>query len=270
MGPAGTKQIHDYVIEGGSYLGLCAGAYFASDYIEFDKNGPLEVCGERYLKFYPGLCVGPVYGPFNYITEMGARPAKFTFDDQDHSNMNESEIEGTSIQKCSEFKCYFNGGGLFLPYNKGKPVVEKVYEERNMETKINIENKMKANLKLEENIVIDRKEDEVSLKEKENIENPYVLTLTYQEDAEWCKKGDNSIAVQVLARYQGITGNPACIVKIEVGKGTAVLSGPHIEYDSCSLDDDNVYLKFVKDEICSYDHDQNLWFSQLLKHVGLL
>ncbi len=54
LGKAGMSQIQDYVREGGSYLGLCAGAYFACDYIEFDKGGPLEVVGERWLKFFPG------------------------------------------------------------------------------------------------------------------------------------------------------------------------------------------------------------------------
>lgn len=54
LGPEGTNKIQQYVHQGGSYLGICSGAYFASSYIEFDKDGPLEVCGDRQLKFYPG------------------------------------------------------------------------------------------------------------------------------------------------------------------------------------------------------------------------
>lgn len=54
LGPEGTNKIQQYVQQGGSYLGICSGAYFASNYIEFDKDGPLEVCGDRQLKFYPG------------------------------------------------------------------------------------------------------------------------------------------------------------------------------------------------------------------------
>lgn len=54
LGPEGTNKIQQYVHQGGSYLGICSGAYFASSYIEFDKGGPLEVCGDRQLKFYPG------------------------------------------------------------------------------------------------------------------------------------------------------------------------------------------------------------------------
>lgn len=56
VGKNGAKIIQDFVKNGGSYLGLCAGAYWACDYIEFDKDGPLEVVGERRLKFFPGMC----------------------------------------------------------------------------------------------------------------------------------------------------------------------------------------------------------------------
>lgn len=55
LGACGMKNIQDYVMAGGSYLGICSGAYFACDRIEFDKSGPQEVVGERFLKFYPGM-----------------------------------------------------------------------------------------------------------------------------------------------------------------------------------------------------------------------
>ena len=55
LGAIGMSKIKDYVTQGGSYLGICSGAYFACDRIEFDKGGPLEVIGERFLKFHPGL-----------------------------------------------------------------------------------------------------------------------------------------------------------------------------------------------------------------------
>lgn len=61
LGPEGTNKIQQYVHQGGSYLGICSGAYFASSYIEFDKDGPLEVCGDRQLKFYPGKIMTTSY-----------------------------------------------------------------------------------------------------------------------------------------------------------------------------------------------------------------
>jgi biotin--protein ligase len=55
LGVEGMANIKEYVSTGGSYLGICAGAYFACDSIEFDQGGPLEVVGERSLKFCSGI-----------------------------------------------------------------------------------------------------------------------------------------------------------------------------------------------------------------------
>ena len=54
LGQPGITNIQDFVHAGGSYLGICSGAYFACDRIEFDKGGPQEVLGDRKLKFFPG------------------------------------------------------------------------------------------------------------------------------------------------------------------------------------------------------------------------
>jgi glutamine amidotransferase-like uncharacterized protein len=66
---AGTEKIYGYVSQGGSYLGLCAGAYFACSGIEFEKEGSLAVCEERSLKFFPGIAKGSAYGPNKYSYE---------------------------------------------------------------------------------------------------------------------------------------------------------------------------------------------------------
>ena len=44
-----TKRIREYVLEGGSFLGICAGAYFGSSRVEFDLGGDMEVKGDREL-----------------------------------------------------------------------------------------------------------------------------------------------------------------------------------------------------------------------------
>ncbi|MCC5832813.1 MAG: hypothetical protein JJU12_07210 [Chlamydiales bacterium] len=74
---AGNKRISSFVSKGGSYLGLCAGGYYGSAYIEFEKGGELEVCASRELAFFPGRAVGPAYGlgRFCYKSEKGAREA---------------------------------------------------------------------------------------------------------------------------------------------------------------------------------------------------
>jgi biotin--protein ligase len=74
LGQTGINNIKHFVLQGGSYLGICAGAYFACDTIEFQKGGPLQVVGERYLKFYPQKGIGPALagGAFSYNSPVGA------------------------------------------------------------------------------------------------------------------------------------------------------------------------------------------------------
>jgi len=54
LGQEGIDQVKGYVQAGGHYLGVCAGAYFASARVTFDEGGDLEVCGPRQLAFFPG------------------------------------------------------------------------------------------------------------------------------------------------------------------------------------------------------------------------
>lgn len=44
-----TSRIAEFVREGGRYLGICAGAYFASAEVKFDAGGPKQVIGKRHL-----------------------------------------------------------------------------------------------------------------------------------------------------------------------------------------------------------------------------
>ncbi|WP_435641402.1 BPL-N domain-containing protein [Micavibrio aeruginosavorus] len=58
---AGNKILRHYVEEGGAYLGLCAGAYYASRDIKWAEG--IEghaIMGPRELNFFLGTAVGPV------------------------------------------------------------------------------------------------------------------------------------------------------------------------------------------------------------------
>lgn len=94
---AGNQQIKNYVRHGGSYLGLCAGAYYAASSIEFDKTGPLEVLGTRELAFFKGKAIGPVLSTYDYTTESSARAAQI--------NLTLSNLQTATV--------YYNGGGYF-------------------------------------------------------------------------------------------------------------------------------------------------------------
>lgn len=59
---AGNARIRAYVEQGGTYFGICAGAYYACRRIEWAKNeGEHSICGDRELGFFKGTAIGPVY-----------------------------------------------------------------------------------------------------------------------------------------------------------------------------------------------------------------
>ena len=52
LGEAGNQNIKNFVRQGGAYLGLCAGAYYASQQTVFAKNLPLELLLSSKLNFF--------------------------------------------------------------------------------------------------------------------------------------------------------------------------------------------------------------------------
>src|SRR5690606_22828697 len=97
---APNQIIKEYVAGGGSYLGICAGAYYAAREIEFDVGGPLQVIGERELKFYPGTEIGPVLAPYDYNSCSGCRIAPVKWKNDNYTKFDNIEL-------------FYNGGGYF-------------------------------------------------------------------------------------------------------------------------------------------------------------
>ncbi|MBS0629408.1 MAG: hypothetical protein JSS30_04185 [Verrucomicrobia bacterium] len=93
----GNQNLKEFVQSGGKYFGICAGAYYGSGTIEFERGGPLEVLATRELKFFPGIARGPAYGPgkFSYQNEQGAQIARL-------------------ISRGKPTAAYFNGGCSFV------------------------------------------------------------------------------------------------------------------------------------------------------------
>lgn len=98
----GTEKIRSFVEGGGGYLGLCAGAYFAAQSIEFEKGGDLEVCANRSLLLYPDIAEGPAYGKNRY----------------QYDGLQGIEAAHLSWKKGGRFHAYFNGGCSFVGANK--------------------------------------------------------------------------------------------------------------------------------------------------------
>ncbi len=93
----GNGVIKRYITNGGSFLGICAGAYYGSSYVEFDKNGPLEVLGNRELGFFRGRAIGPILAPYDYKTQSGSRAATIH----------------TTLPNVKKTTVFYNGGGFF-------------------------------------------------------------------------------------------------------------------------------------------------------------
>jgi glutamine amidotransferase-like uncharacterized protein len=58
----GNDAIRSYVEQGGTYFGICAGAYYACSRIEWAEDDTINsICGERELNFFKGTARGPLY-----------------------------------------------------------------------------------------------------------------------------------------------------------------------------------------------------------------
>ncbi|KAB5566282.1 biotin-protein ligase [Coniochaeta sp. 2T2.1] len=109
----GNRIISTYVRHaGGKYLGFCAGGYYGSRRCEFEvghENRGMEVVGGRELSFYPGTCRGGAFRGFEYGCEKGARAARV--------KVTKAGFEGID-EIPEEFRCYYNGGGVFIDAEK--------------------------------------------------------------------------------------------------------------------------------------------------------
>lgn len=96
----GNQNIIDYVKQGGSYFGICAGAYYAAAQTKFAVGLKQEICDEGALNLYAGTAVGPVTNAERYSpwSAQGATAVN---------------IYSEEIPNQAKGKCYFNGGCSF-------------------------------------------------------------------------------------------------------------------------------------------------------------
>lgn len=127
------ERIKAYVQErGGTFLGICAGAYYASSFCEFEKgDAQMQVVGERTaLQFYPGTCRGTVFPGFVYESDKGARMV---------------ELQGAAMDKCTT---YYNGGGAFIDAERfqaqGVEVLARYVSEDKAGSRSDAESSIKA------------------------------------------------------------------------------------------------------------------------------
>ncbi|KAJ3146167.1 biotin holocarboxylase synthetase [Geranomyces michiganensis] len=103
--PEATSRIAAYVRNGGSYLGICAGAYFAARAVEFElgREG-YGIVGAREMRFFPGTAKGSVAPGFVYGAEDGAAAMPVYLDAVDSNTAPPTPVH-----------LYVNGGPWFDP-----------------------------------------------------------------------------------------------------------------------------------------------------------
>jgi biotin--protein ligase len=121
-----NDRIRNWVHDGGRYLGICAGAYYAASDIAFEVGTPLEVVGTRELGFFPGSCRGTVFPGFQYDSDAGAREVSLA--------LNRSAWRDHWQQSPDSCDVWYNGGGaFFLPESAAAQNVEVLATYANVE-----------------------------------------------------------------------------------------------------------------------------------------
>ncbi|KAI8838392.1 biotin-protein ligase [Chytridium lagenaria] len=101
LSPDGTSKIKNWVQSGGNYLGICAGAYFGSSRVEFERGrNEYEVIGSRPLAFLDGTAKGSCTPGFRYNDETSACAVGV-------------KVEGIAGLENSVFSVLANGGPFF-------------------------------------------------------------------------------------------------------------------------------------------------------------
>lgn len=77
-----NKIIKEYIMLGGSFLGICAGAYYCGTNLEFAKGSDKEIIEKRELALFNGKVIGPVLGEYFYNSTRGSKAAKIMFQDK--------------------------------------------------------------------------------------------------------------------------------------------------------------------------------------------
>lgn len=108
----GNRQIKEYIINGGAYLGICAGAYYGCESIVFNAGNSTEIKEKRELSLVPCTAVGPVFPPYDAASNKGCRAVGITL----------GEIN---------LDVYYNGGCFFDMPQKNLTDVVAVYKSNN-------------------------------------------------------------------------------------------------------------------------------------------
>ena len=78
------------------------------------------------------------------------------------------------------------------------------------------------------------------------------------------KHAEAYAGVNIIARYADLPGRPAAIVVCQIGKGKAILSGVHPEYNSKHVETDDTHLKRLVPEMAIAEEGRRQLFRSIL------
>lgn len=104
--PEGNQAIISFVLNGGMYLGVCGGAYYACTDIDFTGKDGRKIKSERSLSFFPGTGVGsiPEYAQGQYYD-----------DDPITASVVKISWTGEGLGGNAAKGQYYHGGCFFVP-----------------------------------------------------------------------------------------------------------------------------------------------------------
>ncbi len=133
----GINRIRDFVKNGGSYLGICAGAYFGAERTSFNKGMPDEIENECQTGLFKGTASGPVFPPYDPDSNAGCKAVEI--DARGTGKFKVFYNGGCSFQADEGFKDYetvavYSQKGnevavIFLPFGAGRVVLSGVHFE---------------------------------------------------------------------------------------------------------------------------------------------
>eukprot|EP00474_Spongospora_subterranea_P010686 CRZ11144.1 hypothetical protein [Spongospora subterranea] len=92
-------------------------------------------------------------------------------------------------------------------------------------------------------------------------------TTLYYNGGAYFQLSSNDESTRILARYEQ-QSDRAAIVLVKVGKGKALLSGVHFEFDPESAFPDEPEGKPLVNELRQHDQHRRAFVQELLKRVG--
>ena len=105
----GNQNIRAFVEDGGTYLGICAGAYYACRAIEYHKGREDAICGDRELSFTKAIARGslPDLAPYYDLTLASAA------------------IASISLADSEKVKVFYHGGPAFVGTGADEEIIAR-------------------------------------------------------------------------------------------------------------------------------------------------